>query len=113
MTVKKPWPHKAIKAALLPAARAYCRARFVYEPHSYRDGEQGAIAHIEYDATSTITEGAHRATVEAAVMAALPIIEKHTLLEAAAAFNADPFPDIPDSIKRIYVGALREMAAKL
>lgn len=55
----------------LIAARAYCRVRFSYYPHSYHGGIVGAAAALEHDAAGVAGTPWFRAVVDAAVGSAL------------------------------------------
>jgi hypothetical protein len=50
--------------------------------------------------------------IHAAIRAAAPVIERAALLAAADDFEDDPFPDIADEVKWIYVEALRDRAGR-
>jgi hypothetical protein len=55
----------------LIAARAYCRARFAYYPHSHHGGVSGAAAALEHDAAGIARTPWFRAVVDASVVSAV------------------------------------------
>jgi hypothetical protein len=85
----------------------------VTKPAQERTEGQDAAINAAWDAYRAASGPAgHLVAIVNAVRAASPLIERAALLAAADDFEDDPFPDIADEVKWIYVEALRDRAGR-